>query len=281
MARRPIAPIRWQDKISEQDGTPTPFFQRWCESLLRATGLLGDIEENQLGLEQRVENNEDAIDDISAREVVAGDELEGGGFLGGPGDIEIDHSQSGVTPDTYGNSTNVPQITVNAFGHVTEVVDVPISGGGGSLAWELVDSWTHSTNVTSVPFTDLGDYTEIMIICLEVTLQNNTQRIIQLSSDNGSTYDTTNANYPFISADGTVNTPNIGGFFPHDTNATAARSFIAFLENFNQPTKTIFRNETRDRRDYHVGNTAWDALRVIPATGGNITGGSIEVYGRR
>lgn len=47
----------------------------------------------------------------------------------------ISHLNSGVTAATYGNSTVIPVITVNATGHVTSVSNVNLSassGGGGS-----------------------------------------------------------------------------------------------------------------------------------------------------
>lgn len=40
----------------------------------------------------------------------------------------------GVTPGTYGNGTNVAQVTVDAKGRVLNVVNVPIIGGGGGTS---------------------------------------------------------------------------------------------------------------------------------------------------
>jgi hypothetical protein len=42
----------------------------------------------------------------------------------------VGHAISGVIAGTYGNSTNVPQTTVDQFGHVTSIVNVPFSSGG-------------------------------------------------------------------------------------------------------------------------------------------------------
>ena len=42
-------------------------------------------------------------------------------------------SDSGVSANTYGDASNVPQITVDAKGRITGVTNVSISGGGGSI----------------------------------------------------------------------------------------------------------------------------------------------------
>ena len=49
------------------------------------------------------------------------------------GDVTILHDDSGVTPGTYGDSGNVAVVTVDAQGHVTDVTEAAISGGGGDL----------------------------------------------------------------------------------------------------------------------------------------------------
>lgn len=50
---------------------------------------------------------------------------------GAAGNPVISSAATGVTAGTYGDGTNVPQITVNAVGKVTDIVEVPITGGGG------------------------------------------------------------------------------------------------------------------------------------------------------
>jgi hypothetical protein len=42
---------------------------------------------------------------------------------------------SGVVPGTYGDSTHVAQVTVDAYGRITAAVSVPISGAGGGGSW--------------------------------------------------------------------------------------------------------------------------------------------------
>lgn len=56
-----------------------------------------------------------------------------GGPITSSGSITVSHNTSGVTPGTYGDATHVAQISVDSTGHVTEVTEVPISGGVGVL----------------------------------------------------------------------------------------------------------------------------------------------------
>ena len=77
----------------------------------------------------------------------------------------VSHADSGVVADTYGDATHVAQITVNEFGHVTGVTDVPISGGGGSCAIDVnAQTGTTYTVLTGdeckiVTFTNAADVT--------------------------------------------------------------------------------------------------------------------------
>lgn len=48
----------------------------------------------------------------------------------------------GVTAGVYGNSTNVPQVTIDAKGRVLNVVNVPITGGGGTSPDVTIDGGT-------------------------------------------------------------------------------------------------------------------------------------------
>lgn len=73
------------------------------------------------------------------RQVIAGTGMTGGGQLtenvtlsiapGGVGTSQL--ANSGVTPGTYGNSTNIPVFTVDATGRVMAATTIPATGGGG------------------------------------------------------------------------------------------------------------------------------------------------------
>ena len=49
-----------------------------------------------------------------------------------PNNLTADLTLTGVIAGTYGDATNVPQFTVDAYGRITGVTLVPISGGGGT-----------------------------------------------------------------------------------------------------------------------------------------------------
>lgn len=44
---------------------------------------------------------------------------------------EIDITDTGVVPGTYGDASNVPQFEVDAKGRILSVIDIPITGGTG------------------------------------------------------------------------------------------------------------------------------------------------------
>jgi hypothetical protein len=105
---RKVDPLNINVKIVDAAGRPTPYFQRLWQALFLNADQIVTVE--------------DAIAALEGAEVVAGDELTGGGPIAS--DPVIDHAVSGVTAGTYSSAN----ITVNAFGHVTAASD----GGGGS-----------------------------------------------------------------------------------------------------------------------------------------------------
>lgn len=144
--------------------------------------------------------------------------------------------------------------------------------------WELVSSWTYSTGVTQVAFTNLGDYKEILIIARDIVLATSGSRDFQLSVNNGSTYFNTTADYLSLAASGaTTGRVNAAG---HSTATTAARSiFLHLLPNINGTPKLL---RTSFENELFVGSLSpINAVRILPSAGGNITGGSAFCLGLR
>lgn len=98
-------PIGISTFISDKDGRPTPFFIQQWNSQLNANAY-------------------------AFNEIVAGSGLEGGGALA-DGEVTLSMPDVG-TPDTYGSSTEIPVITTDAKGRVTEITLATVAGGGGA-----------------------------------------------------------------------------------------------------------------------------------------------------
>lgn len=89
----------------------------------------------------------------------------------GIGNIATTLADVNTTVGTFGNGLNVPQITVDAKGRITNVVNVPITGGGGSGSVTSISGLgtqgvtVDVTNPTSTPLitVGLGDITPLSV----------------------------------------------------------------------------------------------------------------------
>lgn len=122
-----VAPIPLQSldrniKIVNDDGTPTDFFMEFLQK--RGVGqtdnatVLTELETDVTSLEGR------SINTVAP--------ITGGGNL--TADRTIGHATSGVSPGTYGDSSHVSQITIDADGHVTVATQVEIRLNGYTVA---------------------------------------------------------------------------------------------------------------------------------------------------
>jgi hypothetical protein len=73
----------------------------------------------------------------------AGELTKTDGGAGGP--VTLGLADTAVAPGTYGNATTVPQVTVDAKGRVTGVVNVPISSTGGTVTAVTASEPLHSS----------------------------------------------------------------------------------------------------------------------------------------
>ncbi|HBX51893.1 MAG: hypothetical protein A2275_02460 [Bacteroidetes bacterium RIFOXYA12_FULL_35_11] len=74
----------------------------------------------------------------------------------------ISNSTTGVTPGTYGSTTNVPVITVNSFGRITNAVNQAFSAGiTGSGTSNYIPKFSGSTSISTSQIFDDGNYVGI------------------------------------------------------------------------------------------------------------------------
>jgi hypothetical protein len=117
------APLQNGIQIVKKDGTPTDFFIRWARQNIR-NGISAAEAQALINLW------------AMAREINAGVGLTGGGDLSA--DITINLEDTAVTPNTYGDASNIPQISVDQQGRITGVVDIPAGGGGAAPEFVMV-----------------------------------------------------------------------------------------------------------------------------------------------
>lgn len=165
-------------KIVNPDGTPTLYFI----NLLQGRGVL-------------TENDHDLLEAIAALDIEASSPITGGGVLAeaaelDPPKIIIGHAESGVVPNTYGDTGFTPKITVDEFGHVTEAEDVPFSGGGSLV---LIQEQILGANQTVVTFTAIPNtYKDLVLVSSHrgsvANAGGDQPLMLQFNNDTGNNY---------------------------------------------------------------------------------------------
>jgi len=129
-----LQPLAQNFQIVDGNGFPTLYFIKWAQQ--RQIDITAGITAAQA---------QQLIDDwATARSVIAGNGLSGGGTLAANSTFDVNTgtgltiasdqvrlADTAVTPGTYGDSTHVAQITVDQQGRITAVANVAVSGGGG------------------------------------------------------------------------------------------------------------------------------------------------------
>lgn len=281
MSERNVDPLNHQTPIVLSDGRPTPqFIQQW--TLQRATN--STTEQELLAAIALVEAAFAAVEAFGLTEI-GGDnvDIEPGPAPLSAGNITLGLTDTGVTPDTYGDATNVPQITVDSKGRITGVVDVPITGGGGGggggSGWEVVFTQTITTPVSEIDVTGLGDYEDLIIGFQDVTTSVSTQRAVRVSVDNGATFFASSSAYEVVATAGT--TSGVTSVAVHGTANANARSGQTVLLGNIAGTRRYFQQV--QRATYAEFKASTDVINAIRLLGlaGNLTGGVVYIVGRK
>ncbi len=172
----------------------------------------------------------------------------------------ISHAASGVSANTYGDSTNVPQITVNASGHITSASSVPISGAAGGTVTSVAATVPVEFAISGSPITGAGT--------LAITNAAETANTVWAGPTSGGVAQPTFR--ALVSADIPVNNfgtivvsgqSNVVADTPSDTLTLVAGSNITLTTNAGTDTVTIAADAT-----VAFGGTVW--LSMIGAGGG-------------
>lgn len=205
-------------------------------------------------------------------------------------ETQSDGTQVVAATDTI-NFTGTGVTVTNPSGNVTEVNISGGDSGGATPSATLLDTIDFSTAPSSSQIvTDLGSYDEIILICTDNTLAASQDILVQYSSDNGASFDTTVSNYVTRAgyAQYTILLNAKPGNELVSSGATGNRFWKARISNFGIAAPTTVDAETTYSSGQsfvysgHYKNAAkHNALRIFTSGSSNITGGSLYVVGVR
>ncbi len=219
--------------------------------------------------------------------------------------VSLDFTGTGVSAadDGSGNVTvTIPGgISTFALGDATDV-DTSGAAAGNVLAydgaqweptaspaaWQLAGTGQTATGVynfavdgakADVDFTGLSGFNELLIVCRALTVSVSGLRRLLASVDNGSTFFNSSGDYVAIETTG-VETGS-DNFAQNETATTAGRSLVVQIVNLKGAAKFAHMNRASRYQTMFVASaSAINAIRINNSAGGNITGGTIRVYGR-
>jgi hypothetical protein len=250
----------------------TPFYARQWQNLIDLVKSILVLQDDSTSNAARItvlENTEIGGDNVDIEPALAPLSA---------GNITLNLSDTAVTPATYGDATNVPQITVDQKGRVTSVVDVPITGGGGS-AWTFIATTTISTPTANFDYNNLSAYSDILIVTISITKTAAAATCLRCSVDNGSTFFSGATDYTRILDSGAVT--QRAEILLHDTALSSARGGVGILSAINTSVAVkTFIGQSEGAGIFTGSASPVDAIRVTTVSGTTMTGGTIHIFAR-
>lgn len=217
---------------------------------------------------------------------------------GNTADIDIpgvETQQNGVSVVLGTSTLNFTGTGVTVTNPSGKITEINISGGGGSTAYpasaELLQTIDFSTSpAASAVFTNIDAYDEIMVVCADVTMSADQSVLLQVSTDNGTTFDTTSTNYStrfeFGSTAGT-NTASSGVEVLSSAH-TGSRSWTTRVVHPSLPIPThvySFPSEGTGSLHFFTGRhktaAAVNAIKLVTEGGATLNGGTAYIIGIR
>lgn len=148
---------------------------------------------------------------------------------------------------------------------------------GASATWTLVEARVCSATANE-DFINLSAYSDIFVFADGLTKANSGTLNLRVSTDNGANFLTTSGDYVAVSTAGTLTSQT--SMLCHSTSATLARTCHTRISFFNK-TSPKYGFVTSTSAEYIIPTTtALNAIRLFGSAAGNLTGGTLYVYGR-
>lgn len=184
---------------------------------------------------------------------------------------------SGVTAGVYGNALNIPQITVDELGRITDAEDIPISATPHH--WELIEFHDFAATPQATLDVDVVGYTDLLVIFVGVTVAVSGTRMVLLSVDGGSTFYSTLGDYVSVLATGGITGANI--LQPAGTASALARSGNLYIYGINVPaTVKTSSSIANPAQQFLASLDPVTDIRIGDSSGSNLTGGQVYVLAR-
>jgi hypothetical protein len=145
--------------------------------------------------------------------------------------------------------------------------------------WVLAASWTYSINVTEIDFTDLGSYSDLMVMLRAVTTDAAQQRSLRVSTNNGSSYYAGATDYQSVAATGVETAATSAAGLSATTSAAATVTFLLPGCNVSGVPKLIQVVSSVVPKLFVGSTDPINAVRIV-ANAANFTGGNVYVFGR-
>ena len=127
-------------------------------------------------------------------------------------------------------------------------------------------------------FINLSGYSEILVLCHAITKAASGTLECRVSTDNGSTFLSASGEYISVNTSGT--TINDTSIEMHATASAAARYGYVIISGFNTAGFKLSHGQSNVDTYFIPTTTPLNAVRVFGSAGGNLTGGTIYLYGR-